>query len=108
MGVKKSVANAICILAFVACGQSGTANSVEEFAAACMKSSNMDKTLCQCIAQKAQEKLSPNGMAFVIASLQGDEEKTAALRSRMEMQETVVAGMFMTQAPAECAKTSGN
>lgn len=79
----------------------------EAFTKACLSSSNMGQPICECCAQKAEQRLSPLGFEFLVAMLAKDDAKTDALRAKMSVAETLKAGMFMTNTPAECAKERG-
>ncbi len=92
------------VLALVAYGDSGSGDNLNDFVEACISSTNLERPLCECVAKKANKELSPGGFAFLVASLKGDEAKAKALRSKLDMSEMTVAGMFMTKAPARCAK----
>jgi len=76
------------------------------FVAACLSSSNMNQSLCECTAQKAKQELSPKGFDFLVATLRRDDQATAKLRTEMTVQEMTQAGMFMTRGPAQCAQES--
>ena len=77
-----------------------------EFVAACTASSNLPEGVCDCSAAKARAELSTDGFALVVATLEGDDQAAAALRSRMPMDQLMKAGTFMTRGPAQCAKES--
>lgn len=79
----------------------------EAFTKACLSSSDMGRPICECCAEKAEERLSPMGFEFLVAMLAKDDAKTAALRATMPVTETMKAGMFMASTPAECAKERG-
>jgi len=51
--------------------------------------------------KKADERLTPRGFAFLVAGMNKDDEKTAKLRSQLEMSEAAEAGMFMVNTPSE-------
>lgn len=78
------------------------ANDLESFVNACLASSNLDEGMCKCLAKKADERLSPEGFEFLIASMNKDTKKTQKLRSKLDMAETMEAGMFMVKTPQEC------
>lgn len=90
-------------LAIVAgCGDQGAPNA-SAVAKACLSTTNMTDELCSCIGDEAEEKLSADGMRFLTALLEGDEDETAELRGQLGLEEVAKAGMFMTTAPATCA-----
>lgn len=85
---------------------SGDAAAVADdsaFVTACMETSNLGEAICACTARKAREDLSETGYAFLLATLQQDEERAEELRGELRIQEAMQAGMFMVNAPKECA-----
>jgi len=101
--------NISAFLAFaLAAGSCSTkAASVPDFVSACLSSSNLDETICQCSGDKAQQELSPKGFEFLVASLEKDEAKTSQLRTELSFPELTDAGLFMVNAPADCARELG-
>ena len=75
-----------------------------DFVAGCMSTSNLGDELCTCAAEKAKEELSPGGFDFLVAGMHGDEAATASLRAELPVDELMVAGMFMANAPNACAQ----
>ena len=73
------------------------------FVEACMAQTNMGQSICTCTARKARAELSESGYLFLLATLTEDDEAAAEHRSKMELQETIQAGMFLVNAPRECA-----
>ncbi len=92
------------LLGFTAgCGGGGD-SGIAEFAAACAKTTNLNDEICECIAEHAVEELTPTAFGFLVASMSGNEEKTVELRGQLGVEDAMQAGMFMTSAPAKCAK----
>ena len=60
--------------------------------------------LCECAAEKADERLTPNGFAFLVAVMNNDEADAAELRDQLDMNERLEAGMFFVNAPQECGE----
>lgn len=85
-------------LGLAAC--SSAAPSDDEFVEACLGAVNWDEAICECMARKADEELSAEARAFVVASLQDDDARTAELRADLSVTEAMQAGMFMTGAAA--------
>ena len=83
-----------------ACGPNAQTSA---FIDACTASSNMAEEICECAATMAQEELSENGVAFLIASMQGDSDVAQQLVGEMTIAESTAAGLFMVTAPAKCA-----
>ena len=85
-------------------GESNSANELVAFTTACVSSYNMGDDICNCLAGKADERLTPIGFAFLIASMNDDDEKIAELRPQLSMSDSLETGMFMVNTPAECAQ----
>lgn len=83
------------------------AGEVDDFVAACGKSTNLEPNICQCTGEKAKADLSADGYAFLVASLNEDTAKTEELRGKLPLPELMKASMFMTKGPAACAKKLG-
>ena len=81
------------------CGDPGAS----ELASICRTSSDMPGEICDCIADRAGETLSPEQIDFVIAAINEDEAATARLRGQMDFAEMTEAGMFMVSGPQVCA-----
>jgi hypothetical protein len=93
----------VFILALIGYGERSEANDINAFVKACDSSTNLGEPICKCLAKKADKRLTPNGFAFLVAGMNKDDEKTAKLRSQLEMSEAAQAGMFMVKTPEECA-----
>ncbi|MDY6856126.1 MAG: hypothetical protein SWO11_15755 [Thermodesulfobacteriota bacterium] len=93
----------VFILALNGYGES-RANDINAFFKACGSSYNLGDPICKCLAKKADERLTPLGFAFLVASMNNDDEKTAKLRSKLGMSEAMDAGMFMVNTTKECAE----
>lgn len=92
-------------VAFVcgACSGGGGGNTAAEFVAACT-GTGLGQAVCECASRKAKEQLTEDSFAFLVATLQKDEDKTTALRQKLSVPELTGAGMFMVSGPAQCAK----
>ncbi len=97
----------VFILALNGYGESSGANDINAFAKACGSAYNLGGPTCECLAKKADERLTPRGFAFLVATMNHDDEKTAKLRSGLEMSEAMEAGMFMVNTPQHCAGEVG-
>jgi len=95
------------ILASNSYGDSSGANDINAFAKACVSAYNLGGPICECLAKKADKKLTPIGFAFLVASMNHDDEKTAKLRGKLEMSEAMEAGMFMVNSPKHCSEEMG-
>lgn len=78
--------------------------SDDDFVEACLAALNWERDLCACVSRKAKAELSTDGYAFQIASLREDNAETVRLRERMPFEEATQAGLFMANAPRECAE----
>ena len=85
-----------------ACGGSASADQAE-ISTACQGATNMGEEICDCVAEKAVEDLSEDGVAFLTAMLKGNDKKTEELRGQMPFDELTAAGLFMVSAPGDCA-----
>lgn len=79
----------------------------EPFIEACLATNNWERPMCVCAEEAARLRLSRDGYAFLVASMQGDDAETERLRTEMPMDETVAAGMFFVNAGADCAEQLG-
>ena len=94
----------IFVLTLIGYGERCEANDIHAFVQACLSSYNWEKPLCECVAEKADERLTPNGFAFLVATMKKDDAKTAELRDQLDMNEKLEAGMFMVNTPQECVE----
>lgn len=83
------------------------AASVADFEAACLASTNFEESICECMAEKARQRLSPKSFDFLVASLEKDDEATSRLRAELSFAELMASGTFMANTPAECAGGPG-
>jgi len=79
------------------------AATVPDFIAGCQSFSNLEESICECMAEKAKKRLSPDGFDFVVASMQKNNAETSRLRSKLSFGELMAAGTFMANGPGECA-----
>ena len=105
MNKKHAIFTAIT-LAFLSGGPPALASERTEsdFVKACTASSNLSQAVCECSAKKAKGELSADGFAFLVASLEGNDEVTAKLRGKLPIEQTMKAGTFMARGPSQCAK----
>jgi len=89
-------------LILISCNAFADDYDKERFVAACLSFSNMGEPICECLSSQAQQDLSPEGFAFLVATLEKDEETTKELREKTPLQDITSAGMFMVSAPASC------
>ncbi|HHQ13533.1 MAG TPA: hypothetical protein ENK16_00750 [Chromatiales bacterium] len=99
MRLTPNLITATLVFSLSACG----AGETSDFVDACLASSNMQRPMCECLADKASRELSPTGVELLIAGMQSDDEKAEKLRSQLEMPELMKTGMFMVNAPSECS-----
>lgn len=75
-----------------------------DFITACTASSNLSQAVCACSARKAKSELTADGFALLVASLEGDDNTAAQLRSKLPIDQTMKAGTFMLRGPSQCAQ----
>jgi hypothetical protein len=92
----------ILTLSLIGHADRSEANDINAFVKSCITAYNWPKPLCECVPEKADERLTPNGFAFLIAVMNEDEANIAELRDRLDMNERTDAGMFFVNAPQEC------
>jgi len=97
----------VFILASNSYGESSEANDINAFVEACGSAYNLGEPICECLAEKADERLTPDGFAFLVASMNDDDQETARLRGKLDMNEALEAGMFMVNTPQECSLEMG-
>jgi len=94
------------VLVIGGCGDSGgstTGGEQNRFVQACLAQTNMDRPLCECIAEKARNELTPGSFDMLLASIEEDDARSAQLRGQLTLEEMTASGMFMVSAPAQCA-----
>jgi hypothetical protein len=97
---------ALLVLLLVS-GVPAIAATLADFESACLSSTNFEESLCECLAEKAQKRLSPKSFDFLVASMQEDEAAAARLRGELSFSELLASGTFMANTPAECAGGHG-
>jgi hypothetical protein len=107
MKYRLSTATAGCLVVLAACGGNGGSADVTTLTDACTSTTNLPPRVCECVANKAKDELSDDAFAFLVASMNEDEDAAAELRSKLEISEAMTAGMFMVNAPAACAQELG-
>lgn len=85
-----------------ACTGSASGNP-ERLAEICRATTNMGDAICTCVGDRARTQLSSKGLAFLVASMNKQEEAAERLKQELTMQELTTAGMFFVTAPAACA-----
>lgn len=80
-----------------------SAATIADFIAACLSWSNLKEPICECMAEKAQKRLSPDGFNFVVASMRKNDAETSRLRSKLSFGDLMATGTFMANGPGECA-----
>ena len=104
MKITHALVISIFILALIGYADRSEANDINAFVKSCLTAYNWPKPLCECAAEKADERLTPNGFAFLVAIMNKDEAKIAELRDQLDMNEKQEAGMFMVNASQECGE----
>ncbi len=86
-------------LSLSGCSGGGSSN---DFAAALKENTNMPDDVANCFAELAEEELSDDARAFLIAGMSQDETATTALREKLSFVELTQAGLFMASAGGRC------
>ena len=107
MKIKYVLLMSVFFLASSSYGESSGPNDINAFVKGCSSSYNLGIRVCKCLAQKADERLTPIGFAFLVASMNNDAEETAKLRSKLEISELMAVGMFMVNTSKECSEEMG-
>ena len=94
----------IFILVLIGYGERSEANDINAFVKGCLKAYNWPKPPCECAAEKADERLTPNSFAFLVAVMNEDEATIAELRDQLDMNERADAGMFFINVSEECGE----
>ncbi|MEM7080971.1 MAG: hypothetical protein AAF513_20315 [Pseudomonadota bacterium] len=90
-------------LLIAACSSEPEGNSGAALTAAMQKSSpDMPAEIAECFGRLAEDELSANGRALLIAGMQQDEAGAKALREQMNFTDIAAAGMFMVSAGGRC------
>lgn len=91
----------LSLLGLGACNPQG-----RRFVAACMKSTELSKTACECAERQAREDLSPTAIDFMIATMEKRDERARELREKLTLRDMARAGTWMVTAGARCALRS--
>ncbi len=86
----------------LACAAGARAESADPLVEACLSQLALSETVCDCIAESADEKLSDTQRRYVVAELNGDETTASQLEGEMTDSEVFDVGDWMDNAPATC------
>lgn len=89
-----------------ACGgtSGSTAAGGREIAEVCKSELNASDEICACIGEAAARDLSRDQIDFLLASVQEDQAAIVRLRQELGIAGATEAGMFLINAPADCAR----
>jgi hypothetical protein len=76
---------------------------VETVRRECSRQLKLPPKICDCMAVRIS-RMNSNQQAFVAGTVTKDQARSAAARQGMTIAELTQAGMFMTNAPAQCAR----
>jgi hypothetical protein len=82
----------------------GGGNLVARLAAACDRTSNLGKALCDCVAEEADTDLSDTSLRLLVAMLEQDTAAANTVRRDASLEDATSAATFMTRGPATCAR----
>ena len=95
----------IFILVLIGFGERCEANDINAFVKACLSSRlNWEKPKCECAAKEADERLTPTGFEFVVATLKNDQAKMAELLSQLDENEQLDANLFIPNCVEYCGE----
>lgn len=91
------LAGALPMLLLGACS-----GSEPDFAEVLQENANMPAEVAECIAELADDELSDDARAFLVASMQSDDDEVTELRGELSITELAAAGTFMVSAATRC------
>ena len=93
-------------LFFVLCSGAATASPADlaTIESECGKRLKLPPGGCACLSARAAE-LKDGQQAFIAAVVSKDKATQASIMQNLTVAELTEAGMFMTQAPSQCAKS---
>ena len=92
-----ALAGGLAMLSLGACS-----GSESDFADVLQENSNIPADVAECMAELAEEELSDDARAFLMASMQSDDDKVSEMRSELSMSELAAAGAFMVSSATRC------
>ncbi|GJL85236.1 MAG: hypothetical protein DHS20C02_10110 [Micavibrio sp.] len=101
--MKYSIAAFVSLLLLAACGDVSSGQKAE-LIKLCQIKLEVPEEVCKCVGKKAQDELTEDERAVLIAMIDGDKNKIDDVRGSMSAPSMMKAGMFMAMAPGECAK----
>ncbi|MCI4644475.1 MAG: hypothetical protein MRY64_06805 [Hyphomonadaceae bacterium] len=104
--VSGAIAGALMMTACGGGGGSSASRGANEMAEACEAELNVPTEVCACIGETAERELSARQIDFLLAAMEEDGVTTARLRAEMGIAEATEAGMFLVNAPADCARST--
>jgi hypothetical protein len=103
--VKRRLTGMCAAIVMIGCAGAADGDaSGTRLAEICQSTTNMSAAVCDCVGKRANDELSPNARAFLVASMDKKEEEAASLRAKLPLEEMTKAGMFFVTAPAACAR----
>jgi hypothetical protein len=85
------------------CASKSEDASTNRVAELCQQTSNLDAKICACVGQKAGE-LSPVARSLVVATFEKRADRIEEIRKQLSLPDAATAAMFVTTAPARCAR----
>lgn len=95
---------AVCLLLGTGCSP----DLSDRIARACVKDGTMNEAQCQCVADRAENDLSKNAQALILAEMEDDNDRVEALTKQMSLQDAASVGSFMMNAMRQCATGSSD
>jgi hypothetical protein len=103
--MKSGLAALAATLLLSACGNSGGGVSGGEhrrLVQACTAGSGNNNQVCTCVADRARDTLTSGSFDMLLASAEGDDARSAELRSQLSAEEIDQSRVFMQNAFGVC------
>lgn len=85
-----------------------TSSDRNDLRQACEASTNAGEEICGCVAELANDELSPAVFHLVLASVEGDTDRANEMSREMSVEENAEAAAFLFGAFAQCAQATSN
>jgi len=101
MRILMTVAATAAALGLSACGGEGGGSDVRTLASVCVAEAGFTAAQCSCMANRAQDELTEDQFALLLASAQ-DDESAGALSANMSIADAMSVANFFDAAEAAC------
>jgi hypothetical protein len=76
----------------------------DRYVTACLATTNNTRPICECVATRGKDTLTPLSFEMVIVGMEENEARSEELRSQLSVKQAMQAGMFNMKAFPACAK----